>query len=80
MFCQVRWPIDRGVDVFGWNPRHSLGKELNPPEGNQKDRISIGWDIFALSGLMTIAITLITISFQSVKSALANPADSLRYE
>lgn len=43
-------------------------------------RISINWDIFIFSGLITIIITLITISYQSIKSALANPADSLRYE
>ena len=43
-------------------------------------RIPIGWDIYIISGLITIVITLITISYQSIKSALANPADSLRYE
>ena len=43
-------------------------------------RIPITWDIFLLSGLITIVITLITISYQSIRSALANPADSLRYE
>jgi putative ABC transport system permease protein len=43
-------------------------------------RIPIGWDLFVISALITIVITLITISYQSVKSALANPADSLRYE
>jgi len=40
----------------------------------------IGWDIFLLSALITIVITLVTISYQSIKSALANPTDSLRYE
>jgi putative ABC transport system permease protein len=43
-------------------------------------RIDINWLIFLLAGLMTIGIALITISFQSIKAALANPVKSLRSE
>jgi ABC-type antimicrobial peptide transport system permease subunit len=43
-------------------------------------RITIGWEIFLLAGLATIAIALITVSFQSVKAAFANPVKSLRTE
>jgi putative ABC transport system permease protein len=43
-------------------------------------RISIGPAVFILSALVAIAITLLTISFQSIKAALANPVDSLRSE
>jgi putative ABC transport system permease protein len=43
-------------------------------------RISIGPGVFILSGIMAIIITLFTISFQSIKSALANPVKSLRSE
>lgn len=43
-------------------------------------RIQISWWIFALSGITAILIALITISFQSVKSALANPVKSLKSE
>lgn len=43
-------------------------------------RISIGWYVFVLAGLMAILIAFITISFQSVKAALANPVKSLRSE
>jgi putative ABC transport system permease protein len=35
---------------------------------------------FILSTLMTLFITLVTVSYQAVKAALANPIDSLRYE
>lgn len=43
-------------------------------------RISIGWNIFAIAGLLAITIALVTISFQSIKAALANPVKSLRSE
>jgi putative ABC transport system permease protein len=43
-------------------------------------RISISLWIFVLAGLSTILIALITISYQSIKAALANPVKSLRSE
>jgi len=43
-------------------------------------RINIGWYVFVLAGLTAIIIAFITISFQSVKAALANPVKSLRSE
>ncbi|MGD9346299.1 MAG: ABC transporter permease [Candidatus Aminicenantes bacterium] len=48
--------------------------------GNFAYRIGIGWDIFVISGLLAIAIALITVCFHSVRAALANPATALRYE
>ncbi|UCE41457.1 MAG: ABC transporter permease [Candidatus Aminicenantes bacterium] len=36
--------------------------------------------VFLLSGTLSLAIALITVGYQSAKAALANPADSLRYE
>ncbi|RZK47549.1 MAG: FtsX-like permease family protein [Pedobacter sp.] len=43
-------------------------------------RISIGWLTFFLVGMGAIAIAVITVSFQAVKAALANPVKSLRTE
>ncbi|MEM6842794.1 MAG: ABC transporter permease [Bacteroidota bacterium] len=43
-------------------------------------RIEISWWIFALAGLAALLIAWFTISFQSIKAALANPVDSLRNE
>ena len=43
-------------------------------------RINISWWVFALAGLLTIAIALITVSFQAIKAAIANPVNSLRSE
>jgi putative ABC transport system permease protein len=43
-------------------------------------RIDIQWWIFALSGIVAILIAFITVSFQAVKAAMANPVESLRSE
>ena len=43
-------------------------------------RIAIGWEIFMLAGTLAVAIALLTVSFQSIKAALANPVKSLRTE
>ena len=42
--------------------------------------IEIHWWVFALAGLVAVAIAFLTVSFQSIKAALANPAKSLRSE
>ena len=41
-------------------------------------RINIGAGVFLAAGASTIIITIITISYQSIKAALANPVKSLR--
>jgi putative ABC transport system permease protein len=43
-------------------------------------RINISWWVFALAGSLTIAIALITVSFQAIKAAMANPVNNLRSE
>jgi ABC-type antimicrobial peptide transport system permease subunit len=43
-------------------------------------RSKMSWWIFALAGMGAIIITLLTVSYQSVKAALANPVKSLRTE
>lgn len=43
-------------------------------------RIDIGWWAFVVAGFISILIALITVSFQSVRAALANPINSLRTE
>ncbi len=43
-------------------------------------RINIGWGIFVIAGLLTIVIALITVSFQAIKAAIANPVNNLRTE
>jgi ABC-type antimicrobial peptide transport system permease subunit len=43
-------------------------------------RISISWWLLAAGGLAAILIALVTISFQAIKAAKANPVKSLRNE
>lgn len=43
-------------------------------------RIEISWWIFIVAGLLAVLIALITVSFQAIKAALANPVKSLRTE
>jgi putative ABC transport system permease protein len=43
-------------------------------------RIEIGWEVFAIAGVASIGIALLTTSIQTLKAALANPVDSLRSE
>jgi putative ABC transport system permease protein len=43
-------------------------------------RINIGWWMFALAGALVITIALVTMSFQAIKAAIANPVKSLRTE
>jgi len=43
-------------------------------------RIDIGLSIFALAAVTALFIALLTISFQTIKAATANPVGSLRYE
>ena len=43
-------------------------------------RIEIQWWMFILAGSVAVVIALITVSFQSIKAALANPVKSLRSE
>lgn len=43
-------------------------------------RVEVQWWVFAVAGLLALFITICTISFQSIKAAMANPVKSLRSE
>jgi putative ABC transport system permease protein len=43
-------------------------------------KIEIGWGVFAASGIISVIIALLTVSYQSIRAALTNPANSLRAE
>ncbi|MDP4149932.1 MAG: ABC transporter permease [Bacteroidota bacterium] len=47
---------------------------------NYPYRISMSWQLFALAGLLVTAIAFVTVSFQAIKAAVANPVNSLRSE
>jgi len=43
-------------------------------------RINFSWWIFVLAGVLALAIALLTVSWQAIRAATANPVDALRYE
>ena len=43
-------------------------------------KVNMGWWVFALAALSAMAIALLTVSFQAVRAAVANPVKSLRTE
>ena len=47
---------------------------------NYPFRTTLGLPLFLLAAAAALVVTMFTVSFQAVKAALANPADSLRYE
>jgi putative ABC transport system permease protein len=47
---------------------------------NYPYRIQVSWRLFALAGILVMLIALFTVSFQSIKAAVANPVKSLRTE
>ncbi|MDX1939039.1 MAG: ABC transporter permease [Saprospiraceae bacterium] len=53
---------------------------MNKWLGDFAYRVDIQWWMFALAGVAAIAVALITVSFQAIKAALANPVNSLKSE
>ncbi len=43
-------------------------------------RVNIGWSIFVVAAVVTLLIALLTVSYQAIKAAIANPVKSLRAE
>ncbi|TAH14774.1 MAG: FtsX-like permease family protein, partial [Runella slithyformis] len=43
-------------------------------------RINIEWWIFAVAGLCSILIALLTVSYQAIRAAVMNPVESLKSE
>jgi putative ABC transport system permease protein len=43
-------------------------------------KVSIGPSVFVLSAGLALMVAVLTVSYHSLKAALANPVDSLRYE
>lgn len=43
-------------------------------------RVGIAWWVFAMAGFLSVTIALLTVSYQSIRAAMANPVKSLRTE
>ncbi len=42
--------------------------------------MTIGWQVVAVAGFILVLVALLTVSFHSIRTALSNPVDALRYE
>jgi putative ABC transport system permease protein len=47
---------------------------------NYQYRISLDWWLFAMAGILVVLVAILTVSFQAIKAAVANPVKSLRTE
>ncbi len=47
---------------------------------NYQYRISVGWEIYVISILLCALVTLLTVSFHSLKASVVNPVESLKAE
>lgn len=45
-----------------------------------KYKITVGWELFAVSVLVGLALAVLTVSYHAIKAALSNPAETLKYE
>ena len=45
-----------------------------------KFKITLGWELFAVSILAGLGIALLTVSYHAIRAALTNPAETLKYE
>ncbi len=58
---------------IGWYAMHKWLEDFSY-------RIEIGWWVFALAALLAICISILTVSYQSIRAAIVNPVKSLRTE
>lgn len=47
---------------------------------NFQYRIEVGWTVFAMAGGLSLVVAMLTISYQALKTAWTQPADTLKYE
>ena len=64
-------------NIFAWPAAYII---MNEWLKSFAYRINIGIWAFVLSGMLAVGIALITVSYQAIRAAWANPVDSLRYE
>jgi len=71
----IKWVLI--ANIFAWPLAYiALGKLLS----NFEYRISVGLDIFLLSAASVLLVAVLTVVYQSVRAALANPVEALKYE
>ena len=65
------------ANVFAWPAAFFV---MNNWLDNFAYRVDLGWATFILAGAIAMAIALLTVSYQAVRAATANPVESLRTE
>jgi putative ABC transport system permease protein len=48
--------------------------------GSFKFKITVGWELFALSMLIGLSVAILTVSYHAIRAARINPAETLKYE
>ncbi|MEQ9304103.1 MAG: ABC transporter permease, partial [Marinoscillum sp.] len=48
--------------------------------GDVNNRVDLSWQLFAFAGLVGLVVAAVTISYETLKAALINPAKGLRSE
>lgn len=79
---------DQRLSAFGqYSPRTSIRRVHLPHRvfddtGNRSLGLvrQFGIEVFIITGLATLAIALLTVIYQAVKAAVADPTHSLRYQ
>jgi putative ABC transport system permease protein len=71
----IKWIIL--ANIFAWPLAWFM---MNKWLQNFAYRANIGWIVFVLAGFVTMLIAVFTFIFQTVRTACADPVDSLRYE
>ena len=71
----VKWLVI--ANLIAWPISYIL---MNSWLENFSYRIIIGIETFVLSALIAFVVSLVTVSFHSIRAALANPVDSIKYE
>ncbi|MCP4726702.1 MAG: hypothetical protein GY863_16790, partial [bacterium] len=44
------------------------------------NRISVGYSVFIISGVLAVMLAFFTVGFQAIRAAVKNPADAIQYE
>ncbi len=43
-------------------------------------RVTVGWEVFAMAGILSMTVALLAISYQTIKTTMVRPAETLKYE
>ncbi len=65
------------ANLLAWPAAYLIGRKWLQDFAT---RMPMPWGLFIISAVLAVAVSLVTVSIQSVRAATANPVDSLRYE